>query len=78
MKKGMARKAKTDPPIASDSFLKAVERAARTFRDFQEKGIDESSIQAIEAVKQKQEEHEERKRRISEKISNGARLSRNL
>jgi hypothetical protein len=67
-----------DRPSASESFLRAIDQIARALRDVRKQGIDDSSIQAIEAIRKKQEEHEERKRRIAETIANGDRLSRNL
>jgi hypothetical protein len=56
-----------------------MEQVARASREFRTQGrIDDSSIKAIEAIRKKQEEHEERKRRISEATANGARISRSL
>jgi len=63
---------------ASELFLEAIEQVARAIRDPKKKDDLEPSIQAIEAIRRKQEEHEERKRRISQRIANGARISRNL
>jgi hypothetical protein len=67
----------TDHPTSSEVFSTAVERMASAFREFRKRGIAESSIQAIEAVRKKQEEHEVGKRRISRAIAAGARISRN-
>ncbi len=71
------KKAMADRPTASETFLRAIEQVAQAFNKARKQGVDESSIQAIKAVREKQAEHEERRRRISEKIANGARLSRN-
>jgi len=71
------KKAMADRPAASETFLRAIEEIARAFNNARKQGVDESSVQAIEAVRESQAEHEERRRRISEKIANGARLSRN-
>jgi hypothetical protein len=62
----------------SDLFLGAIEQIARAFSEPRKQNTCEPSIQAIQAIRQKQEEHEERKRRISQKIANGSRISRNL
>lgn len=67
-----------DRPIASKVFLRAIEQIAGAFRQSRKPDTSEPSIQAIEAVRKKQTEHEERKRRISEEIANGARIGRNL
>jgi hypothetical protein len=78
VEKRMVEESAKDQSAASELFFRAIKRAARAFRDSENKGCDESSIKAIEAVRKKQEEHEEHRRRISEKIKNGARLSRDL
>jgi hypothetical protein len=59
-------------------FLGAIEQIARAFSEPQKQDTCEPSVQAIQAIRQKQEEHEERKRRISQTIANGSRISRNL
>jgi hypothetical protein len=64
-------------PTASQMFLGAIEQIVRAFREPQEQDAHEPSIQAIEALRQKQAEHEEQRRRIAQTIANGARLSRN-
>lgn len=50
----------TDHPTPSELFFRAMQQVARASRQFRKKGVGESSIQAIEAIRQKQEEHEER------------------
>jgi tRNA A58 N-methylase Trm61 len=71
------RKVMAERSTASESFLRAINQMARLFHNARKQSTDESSIQAIEAIRKKQEEHEERKRRISETIAHGARISRN-
>jgi hypothetical protein len=67
----------TTEPTSSQLFLKAMEQIARAFREPQTRDAHEPSLQAIQALKQKQAEHEEQRRRIAQTISNGARLSKN-
>ena len=67
-----------DHTTSSDRFLSAIEQMAKVFKRFQKQSADEPSIQAVEAVRKRQEEHEERKRRILQATANGARISRNL
>jgi hypothetical protein len=62
----------------SDLFAGAIEQIARAFKEPRKQGTCEPSMQAIQAIRQKQEEHEECKRRISQKVANGSRISRNL
>ena len=45
-----------DHPTASDLFLRAIERIARAAQEPRRQAIGEPSIQAIEAVRQKQED----------------------
>jgi hypothetical protein len=62
---------------ASQLFLKGIEQIVRAMTT-SKKTADESPLQATEAIRQQQEEHEKRKRRISQDIASGARISRNL
>jgi hypothetical protein len=71
-------KSRSDPQSPSDLLAKVVKQAARMLRHSERMAVDESSIQALETIRKRQEEHEEQRRRISAKINNGARLSRNL
>jgi hypothetical protein len=66
----------SDYTTAPEVFAAALKKLASTFPDFRKRGVDEPSVQAIEAIRKKQEEHEERKRLISESIASGARISR--
>jgi hypothetical protein len=50
---------------------------ALPFRDPQKQDAHAPSIQAIEALRQKQAQQEEQRRRIAQTIANGARLNRN-
>jgi hypothetical protein len=64
---------------ASELFLDAVQKLVQTFGDPPSQQASHGpSLQAIEAVRKKQKEHEERKRRISQAIANGSRISRNI
>jgi hypothetical protein len=65
-----------DRPTASELFLRGIEQIARAFRDAPDRDEQNAAIQATETIRQKKSEHEERKRRVSEAIRNGARISR--
>jgi hypothetical protein len=60
---------------ASELFLRGIQQIATALGRPRNED-DEPSVQAIEALRQKQEEHEEQKRRIAETIAGGAKLSR--
>jgi hypothetical protein len=65
-------------PTASGLFFEAIKGLARAQREIRKQNTTGPSIQLIEAIRQQQEDHEERKRRISEAIAGGAKLSRHL
>lgn len=60
---------------ASELFLKGIEQISKAFRPGKQ-GKSEPPLQAAEAIRQSQAEHEERRRRIAKTIASGARLSR--
>jgi hypothetical protein len=61
----------------SELFLKGIQQIVRAVTA-SKKIANESPLEATEAIRQQQEEHEKRKRRISQDIVSGARISRNL
>lgn len=61
----------------AELFLRGIEQISRAIRSAK-KAADESPLETTEAVRQQQEEHEARKRRISQDIASGARISRNF
>lgn len=65
-----------DQPTPSELFLRGIKQLSRSFRKPQGKDAGESQIQAIEAIRQRQAEHEEQRRRIIDSIAAGARISR--
>jgi hypothetical protein len=73
----VVRQRTTKEPTVSQLFLGAIEQIVRAFREPQKQDAHEPSIQAIEALRRKQAEHEEQRRRIAQTIANGARLSKN-
>jgi hypothetical protein len=66
-----------DELTASERFLKGIEKIARAIRMPGAKAAREPQLQAAEAIRREIAEHEERKKRISDAIRNGARISRN-
>jgi hypothetical protein len=67
---------------ASNLFIEGIKQIARGLRDHRRDSSDRTDDDQIStvasALMKKQAEHEERKRRISQTIANGSRISRNL
>jgi uncharacterized protein (UPF0305 family) len=68
---------------ASELFIEGITQIARGLRDRQrdksgDRNDDDQISTIASALMKKQADHEERKRRISQTIANGSRISRNL
>ena len=61
---------------ASELFLRGIEQLSRSLRNPRNQNTIEPQIQAAEAFREKQAEHERQKGRVNEAIAAGARLSR--